>query len=143
MGTTVKTGNELAKVLHAISSMVEDDMIKVMSKLSIDAFRELIIRSAVDTGYLRSNWQVTTKRPPNKIKSGGDEDGYYKDATYPPLVLKLDSTISHYNNTEYAIHLENGTAYQRAQPMVEPTYQKMLSEAKTLAYQLSNRKYNV
>ena len=60
--------SELGKELKRVGSVAtEKEMNGYMQKLSMDAFRDLVMFSAVDTGFLRSNWDVTTGNPGNAI----------------------------------------------------------------------------
>lgn len=137
MDKKIRSGKELATSLFSIRKKAEKDFSIILSKLSIDAFRELITRSAADTGYLRSNWEVTTGKASSGVLNARVKGSNYSDSSYPNLRIKLGDTINLYNNTEYAIYLENGTPYMQAQPMIEPTYAKINAEAKTLCKTLS------
>ncbi len=137
----VHSGAELSRELKKIGSLAtEKEMSVIMKKLSVDAFRDLVTYSARDTGYLRSNWDVTTaKAPNNKMSSDG---GGYSDAKWPGTRIEAGDAVTLYNNTEYAMYLELGTPTMRAQPMVRPTYYRALSTAKRLSYTLSKEKVN-
>lgn len=134
--------NELGSVLKGLSELAAEDFTVVLQKLSVDAFRELVRRSATDTGYLRSNWSLTTAAPPEDKKKN---PGGSFSAAQPPNVstIEIDDKVVIYNNTEYAIYLENGTAKMRAQPMVQPTYYRIYSKAVELSKAFSKRKYDV
>ena len=146
----VKSGRELSRVLKTVSKRLEDkDMANVMQKLAVDGFRELVVRSARDTGYLRSNWDVavdsspggstlSNPHPSSKAKGIGP---VVSDASYGSHNIDGTSLVTLYNNTEYAMFLETGTPHMRAQPMVEPTYQMLLSEARQLSAILSKKRY--
>jgi hypothetical protein len=124
---TVRSGAELGRALRDVAKYTKEDFSKVLRKLALDAFRELVLRSAIDTGYLRSNWDVVVNvaAPNEKKKNPG---GNHPAATPPALVnVQAGSIIVLYNNTEYAIHLEHGTPKMRAQPMVQPTYEMLLT----------------
>jgi hypothetical protein len=106
----------------------------------MDAFRKLVSESAKDTGFLRSRWsvEVNSPMPAQTVKNPGSSG--HADASYPAITPKWGDRIFIYNNTEYAIYLEYGTPLMRAQPMVEPTYVLVLSEANRLAKALSNKR---
>ena len=132
--------SELGKELKRVGSVAtEKEMNGYMQKLSMDAFRDLVMFSAVDTGFLRSNWDVTTGNPGNAILHD-IEGGSFGDATWPGTSVKVGDKVILFNNTEYAMHLETGTPRMRAQPMIEPTYHRVLSQAKRLANALSKKR---
>lgn len=138
------SGAALKRSLQKVRHLTKDKFIVVLQKLSMDAFREVVLRSAYDTGYLRSGWAVTVKaQAPDRVRGGGSPDSNYRDAAYPNVEIKENSIITIYNNTEYAIHLENGTANMAAQPMIEPTYQMLERTTKLLADKLSREKLDV
>lgn len=140
----VDSGRELKQALSAAGTAAQQITEEILQKVSIDAFRELVIRSAADTGYLRSNWAMVVDKPgPQRIKNSGKEGGYYRDAAYPNKPINYNSIITFYNNTEYAIYLETGTPYMRAQPMVEPTAMYVNGVLGLLAKKASNNRLNI
>ena len=140
----VRTGRQLVLALDKGAKITEEHFAEMLKKLAINAFRELVMRSATDTGYLRSKWSVTTSTPPNTATKGRRPRGWkkgnspiYPDANYPNVSIKAGDIIVLYNNTEYAIYLETGTPRMAAQPMVEPTYRMLQAVARRLSRQLS------
>ncbi len=134
----VHNGKELKTVLTQIGNETGEQFGIVLQKLSIDAFRDLVEFSARDTGFLRSNWDVAKNNAPNeKLKNPG---GSYASAKFPSIKIEAGDHIILYNNTEYARYLEHGTPFMSSQPMVEPTYQRVLSQANRLAKKLSKEK---
>lgn len=127
---------ELKKIGSLATSKEVGDMLK---KLSIDAFQEVMLRSAVDTGFLRSNWDATTETPSSGVIRDV-EGGAFNDASWPFIKIKAGDKVSIFNNTEYALYLETGTATMRAQPMIQPTYYRVLLKAKQLVRTLSKKK---
>ena len=136
------TPAQLGPVLKGLSELAGKDFGLMLQKLSIDAFRELVIRSARDTGYLRSNWDVTTGSP-DEVKLSHDGKGNFASASWPNTKIEAGDSVVLYNNTEYAIYLEHGTPKMRAQPMIEPTRQKVYNQAVKLSKILTKKKYNV
>jgi len=133
---------QLGPVLRGLSELAGDDFTEILQKLSLDAFKNLVRLSAKDTGFLRSNWDITTDVP-IEAKLKGDRKGSYSASEYPSTKIKIDDKVVIYNNTEYAIYLENGTPRMRAQPMIEPTYQRIYNEAVRVSKALTKKKYNV
>jgi len=138
----VNNGTEFRLAFKIAKNMTESDFEEILKKLTIVAFRELVERTAEDSGFAKGNWDVVVdKSPPNtKLKNPG---GSHSKATMPIVNVKADSIIVLYNNTEYIIYLEQGTPKMRAQPMVRPTAFMVESLAKRLSILLSGKKYNV
>lgn len=132
---------DLGAVLKGLGELAGDDFSIILQKLSIDAFRELIRRSAKDTGFLRSNWDVTTGTPFEGVLSNPGVK--MSGAEWPGTQIKADDKVTIYNNTSYAGYLEHGTPRMRAQPMVEPTFQRIYNQAELLSKALTKKKYDV
>ena len=131
--------SQLASELKKIGSLAtKKEMGIILQKLTVDGFRELVMRSARDTGFLRSNWDVWKENAPNSVlKNPG---GTRRDATVSGVAVKAGDVIILGNNTEYAMFLERGTPRMRAQPMVEPTYHMLLRDARSLTRALSRKR---
>ncbi len=138
------TPAQLGPVLRGLGEAAGDEFGKILQRLSLAAFRELVRRSAKDTGFLRSNWDVTTNAPPNTA-----QDNPYKgrntvsSASWPNTKIETGDAVVLYNNTEYAMYLEEGTPLMRAQPMIEPTYRSIYRKAVVLSKAFSKEQYNV
>jgi len=132
----IKSGSEFNKVMLSYSKETEKMATLALQKMSNDAFRSLVMRTAREYGFARSNWEVSVNTPLEGLKKHPGP-GSYSDAAYPSISIVAGDVIILYNNTEYIIHLEMGTARQRAQPMVEPTYRELLSVAKAVSDRLS------
>lgn len=135
--------SELGSVLKGLSELAGDDFLVILQKLSLDGFRELVRRSAKDSGFLRSNWDISTIPPSEeRLKNTGVEK--YGPPSDPYIsTIKIDDTVTLFNNTEYANYLEIGTPRMRAQPMVEPTRRSLEKQAILLSKALTKKKYNV
>jgi HK97 gp10 family phage protein len=142
---TVNSGRALKKALLKVDGLLMDDIAIILRKLAIDAFRELVQRSPTDTGFLRSNWSVAVDTTPlvDTQKNTKKEKNSFMSAQFPNVVIKGDAMVTIYNNTEYAIYIENGTERMRAQPMIAPTSQMIELVARKLTVALSRKKYNV
>ncbi len=136
------TVSQLGPVLRGLGELAGDDYTKILKKLSMDAFTQLVRRSAKDTGFLRSNWDVTTGAAPNANLTGTVK-GSYAPASWGGTQIKIDSHVVIYNNTAYAMYLEKGTPRMRAQPMVEPTRRQVELQAIALSKAFTKKKYNV
>ncbi len=142
----VHSGAELAKVLREVGRVTSKEIAAIHKELMAKAWRSVGRRSAVDTGFLRSKWDVVIDSlPPEEVSVGvlKGKDSYPAPG-FPNLgAIKAGSISVIYNNTKYAMALETGGPYQRAQPMVEPTIAQILAEAKVLSDKLSRKRSNV
>jgi len=139
----VHTAKELARAWDEVEFMLKKDVVVVLKKTSMDAFNELIRRSAKDTGFLRSNWGVLVDSDPANKSIVGDKNKIYPDASYVETEMDFNSMVHIYNNTEYAIYLENGTHKMSAQPMIEPTSRSTQVVLDNVSKSLTKKYYDV
>lgn len=139
----VKTGAELGRVLKGLSELCGDDFAEVLKKLTFDGYRLLVQRTAVDTGYARSHWEVAVDSKPKEATHSGDRKQTYSPKPLVQVDIKAGSFIILYNNTEYIAFLEYGTPKQKAQPMVVPTRVQLEAIAIKLSKILTKKVYDV
>jgi HK97 gp10 family phage protein len=132
----------LGAVLKGLGELAGEDFAEILQKLSIDAFRELVMRSAKDTGFLRSNWDVSINSP-NEEELRNASGSNFTAASWPGIRITADDKVTIYNNTAYAGYLEDGTPWMRAQPMIEPTFQRIYNQAEELSKFLTRERYDV
>lgn len=129
-----------------IANAMQEDFVEVLQKLALDAFRSVLRRSPRKSGYLKHNWDVAVdetpseqpKRPKEKKKKYAP--GKFDTGAYS---IKFNSIIIIYNNTEYAIHIEEGTPKMRPQAMVRPTQVQLNLIAQKLVTALSKKGYDI
>lgn len=140
----VDSVSEFKNQMLKASTYTKKDIERILKKVTVDAFRELIMRSAKKSGYLRSKWDVSVDQalPNTKLKNPNPK-GSYQQAQYPSKEIKYDSVIVIYNNTEYAIYLETGTPFMAAQPMVEPVSRSVEAKLDVVVKQLSKEVLDV
>ena len=109
-------------------------------KISLEIFSRVILKSPVDTGRFRGNWQVAI----GSIPSGTlDLDDLTGTATVSKADLKLmgakaGDTIYLANNLPYAMRLEEGHSKTQApQGMVALTVQEFAAIVKKIGIELS------
>jgi len=136
--------SQLGSVLKGLSELAGDDYTEILQKLSMDAFRDLVMLSAKDTGFLRSNWSVTTGVPDElRLNSNVRAKNSFVKAQWSTVDIQLDSHITLYNNTVYAIYVDQGTPRMRAQPIIEPARRRAEIQAIRLSKLLTKKRYNV
>lgn len=95
--------------------------------LALEAFRRLALRTPVDTGFARNNWQITIGQPsteePGPRPATGQRD---TPRAYDSAIAALSSAhpfapIWIVNNTAYIEELENGSSKQAPAGMLAVT----------------------
>lgn len=109
----------------------------VVRKIALDMFKRVIIKSPVDTGRFKSNWQVAINTIPGgtlgssgKDKAGNatyDADGSLARVSAIALTSKAGDVIWLVNNVSYANRLEYGWSEQAPKGMVRLSIQEFNS----------------
>lgn len=92
-------------------------------KIALDVFERIILKSPVDTGRFRGNWQVQIGSIPTGTLEIDDKSGQVTLAKAQAEVLgvKAGDTIFLINNLPYAQRLEYGWSNQAPEGMVRTT----------------------
>lgn len=92
----------------------------VVRKVALDLFRRVIMKSPVDTGRFKGNWQVAIGSIPGGTLRVDDKDGTatISRVTATTLGLKAGDVITLVNNLPYARPLEYGHSKQAPAGMV-------------------------
>jgi hypothetical protein len=95
----------------------------VVRKIALDMFRRVIIKSPVDTGRFKSNWQVAIGSIPAGTLELNDKTGAatISKVTAATLGFKAGEVIYLVNNLAYARALEYGHSKQAPAGMVRVT----------------------
>lgn len=126
---TSKTAREFILDLEkAFQDEVERPVLLIAKKLAMEALRRVVLKSPVDTGQFRGNWNVAHGSKDLSVKLGhfdkvgGDTIArgikVIQAQTKPGIVW-----VS--NNLEYAEALENGHSKQAPAGMVGVTYAEL------------------
>ncbi len=121
-----------------ISKFVEKtklDLKTVTRKIMLDVFVRVILRTPVDTGRARGNWQTTLGSPAageidRKTKVGGGAPA--SEAAAIVATFPGDGYVYLTNNVPYILPLEYGSSGQAPAGMVRITlaeYQRFVDEA--------------
>jgi len=107
-------------------------------KISLELFSRVILRSPVDTGRFRANWQVAIGSMPNGTLSLEDKSGTatVSNATARSAGVKAGDVIYLANNLPYAQRLEDGYSGQAPAGMVGLTVQEFQSIAAKIGVEL-------
>ena len=93
-----------------VKDLVEDEVILVVKKLSMAALRGVVMKSPVDTGRFRGNWNVGIGSQDLSVSDSTDKGG---GATLSSGTSEIDgvedlTVVWITNNLPYAMALENG-----------------------------------
>ena len=95
----------------------------VVRKIALDMFKSVIVKSPVDTGRFKGNWQVNIGSVPAGTVAIDDKAGTATIAkvTAATMNLKAGQVIYLVNNLAYARRLEYGHSKQAPNGMVRLT----------------------
>lgn len=92
----------------------------VVRKIALDMFSRVVLKSPVDTGRFRGNWQVAIGSAPSGVLTLDDKSGRATISRIQAETLKLKAgdVIYLVNNLPYARRLEHGWSKQAPAGMV-------------------------
>jgi hypothetical protein len=107
--------------------------------IALRMFSRIILKSPVDTGRFRGNWQIAIGSVPNGTLELDDKTGTATIAkgTATALGINAGDTIYFANNLPYAIPLEEGSSQQAPAGMVALTIQEFQSVVSRIGIELS------
>lgn len=122
--------------LTKFATKANADIKLVIQKISMEAFKRIILRTPVDTGRARANWGCTIGQPRAGLqiestdKSGGATIAAMTGTTQ---TFNGQGSIFLVNNLPYINALENGSSTQSPQGMVQVTMAEMVSHYGSIA----------
>jgi hypothetical protein len=116
----------------------EKKMDLAVRKISLEMFQRVILRSPVDTGRFRGNWQTAIGSVPSGTLDLDDKSGTATVAksTAVTMGVKAGDTITLVNNLPYAQRLENGWSGQAPNGMVSLTAQEFQQVVRQIGLEL-------
>jgi allantoicase len=108
-------------------------------KIMLEMFRKIILKSPVDTGRFRGNWQVAIGDAPEGTLELDDKTGIATIAKADANLAGVDigDTIFFANNLPYAMRLEEGYSGQAPAGMVSLTVQEFQAITARIGIELS------
>jgi len=110
-----------------VKTLVPEKVVLLQKKIVLEALKRLVMKTPVDTGRARGNWQVTIGRPATAAidavdKSGGDtiKKGLAAIGDLPPYQVVWIS-----NNVDYIEFLEEGSSRQAPEGMMSLTLEEL------------------
>lgn len=114
--------------LTRFAAKANADMRLVVQKISMEAFKRVILRTPVDTGRARANWGCTIGKPRTPIQiDSTDKSGSATTAAMVGTVQGFSGDGSAFlvNNLPYINELEKGSSQKSPQGMVRVTAAEM------------------
>jgi hypothetical protein len=114
-------------------------MTQVGRKVALELFGRVILKTPVDTGRARANWQVTIGTTANGTVEIDDKSGgaTMSAATAASAGFNAGDTIYLTNNLPYILKLEEGSSQQAPAGMVALTVQEFAAIVKQIGIEVS------
>lgn len=127
-----------AQQLKAFEDKTSGKMDLAVRKIALELFSRIILRSPVDTGRFRANWQVQVGAIPSGTMDLDDASGTATISAASASVagLKAGDVIYMTNNLPYAIRLEDGHSQQAPGGMVALSIQEFQQIAQKVGVEL-------
>jgi hypothetical protein len=128
-----------ANQMKAWERKTERKMDLAVRKIALEMFRRIILKSPVDTGRFRGNWQLAIGSVPEGTLELDDKTGTATIAKGAATALGFNAgeTIFFTNNLPYARRLEEGYSQQAPNGMVALTIQEFQSVVSRIGIELS------
>ncbi|MFY0682614.1 MAG: HK97 gp10 family phage protein [Thalassovita sp.] len=130
--------DSFAKQVQDFVDKTEAKMDLAVRKIALELFSRVILRSPVDKGRFRANWQVAVGSIPSGILELEDKSGTatVSKADAASAGLKAGDVIYLVNNLPYAQLLEDGSSKQAPAGMVGLSVQEFQQIAKQVGFEL-------
>jgi len=116
-----------AEIEKFAKNLTPDEVVKLQKKVVFDALNKILMRTPVDTGRARGNWQVSIANYPFGEVRSTDRGGGTTTQKGAAALANLTPFQVVYiaNNLPYIQALENGSSKQSPQGMMAVTYQEL------------------
>lgn len=120
------------------AAKTDDKLSTAVRKISLELFSRVILKTPVDTGRARGNWQVAIGSLPNGTLDLNDASGTatVSKATATTAGVKAGDVIYLVNNLPYAQRLEDGYSGQAPAGMVALSVQEFQQIARQIGFEL-------
>lgn len=118
-----KTAGEFNALVDEFAGQFVPDQVTLFQKrIALEALRKIVLRTPVDTGRARGNWQTTIGAAPESESLQADPIQAGVNAIHQ---LGAFSIVFVSNNVPYIIYLEDGTSQQAPAGMVQLTLEEL------------------
>lgn len=133
MSTSQSAAQFRLELDEAFREVVEEQIVAVTQKIALEALRKVVLRSPVDTGRFRANWNVSFGSPDLAVTDDRDKPGERTIAEGRSKIesMRSSTVIWISNNLPYANRLENGWSKQAPAGMVALTFAELATIART------------
>lgn len=127
MATSSSAAQFRLDLADALKEEVEDVVLLVTKKLGLEALNKVVLRSPVDTGRFRANWNVSFTTQDNTTTENKDKPGTATIAKGQTTIEGLGElkVVWLTNALPYANRLENGWSKQAPAGMVGLTFAEL------------------
>lgn len=124
--------------IAAFSEKTEEKISVAVRKISLELFSRVILKTPVDTGRARANWQVAIGGAPDGTLELEDKSGTatISAATATASGLRAGDVIFLVNNLPYIQRLEDGYSGQAPAGMVGLSIQEFQQIADQIGFEL-------
>ena len=101
---------------------------KLVRALALEGVRRIVMRTPVDKGHARANWNVAVGQPDRSITEGNDAGGGSTVSRGTQVVLgdfQAGQRLFITNAVDYVDELENGSSRQAPEGMVRVTAEEL------------------
>lgn len=115
--------DDFERQIEAQIKDAEQKLLMAQREIVLLVYERIVIRSPVDTGLFKGNWQINIGSTPTGVVSIKDKTGriVISQASAALLNYKLDDPVFIVNNLPYANRLEQGWSKQAPYGMVSLT----------------------
>lgn len=113
--------------VKAFAERTKRDPVKIQRKLAMIMLRRVILKTPVDTGRARNNWQLSQGTPPAGIVESGDRggNGAIQRGAGEIANIRTPTLLWLANNLPYIERLENGYSRQAPAGMLRATIEEL------------------
>lgn len=106
--------------LQRLTEKAKGDLATVVRKATLDAFTRVVLKSPVDTGRFRANWNFSVGAPDYSVTPSTNQARGQTEAA-KALAMQVGTIAYLSNGLPYARRLENGWSKQAPAGMVRTT----------------------
>lgn len=119
--------NQFNNEIDNFAKSIPGKVIALQKKIVLEALRQIVLRTPVDTGRARGNWQTTIVQPAGGQLDAVDKQG---DETITKGLAAIATLLPYQvvyiaNNLEYIEFLEDGSSKQTPEGMVKMTVEEL------------------
>ena len=92
--------------LTRATKKINGDIQKFIKQICLETFKRIIMRTPVDTGRARGNWQVEIAKPASGTVEEGMWDAVFETGAAKLAMIPPFSVVHITNNVEYCYYLE-------------------------------------